>query len=124
MEQEYNINITKSAFEQINLIKKNDYTLEADFFRLSIDGKGCSGFTYALGFSERTEKDLCLELSINDQNIFFLMDPFAAFYCKEGRIDYLRNDQTGEEGFIFINANEKKHQGKFFKDETKTPGEL
>ena len=53
-----------------------------------------------------------------------VLDPFAAYYCKNGIIDYKRNIQTGEEGFLFINHDEKNHQGKFFKNEQKVPSHL
>ena len=55
------IQISKEALSQIKLIKENDYTVEGLHFRISIDGKGCNGFDYALGFHQKNDDDqMCL----------------------------------------------------------------
>lgn len=110
--KELDIQISRAAYEQIKLIMAHDYTLEGLFFRLKIGGKGCDGFTYETGFSEKQDDDILY----NHQDLTILLDPFTAHYAAQGHLDYLLNTQTHEDGFIFVNANEDKHQGKFFKD--------
>ncbi|MBT4792775.1 MAG: hypothetical protein HON90_14465 [Halobacteriovoraceae bacterium] len=119
--QDIQIKITTAAMAQILLILENDYTLQDEVFRLKIDGKGCTGFDYALGFSKQLDDDLILNLVENNQTIKILLDPFTAFYCKEGQIDYTNDHEQGAEGFHFENYNQKNYHGKFFKDESKVP---
>jgi iron-sulfur cluster assembly accessory protein len=122
--EEIKIEMTKSAFKQIELIHENDYTLSAQFFRLQIDGKGCNGFDYALGFSQKHQDDLVHTISRDGQTVSILLDPFTAFYCKTGEIDYILDLENSAEGFHFQNNSEKQYRGKFFKDESKAPKEI
>lgn len=120
-ENKIKIDLSAAAFEQILLIAENDYTLEGLTFRLKIDGKGCDGFTYATGFSEKDAEDKELIYNHNDREIIILIDPFTAFYCEQGNLDYLLIAKEGEEGFTFTNSNEHNYHGKFFKDGHLTP---
>ena len=52
----FKVELTEAAFEQIRLIKSNDFTLDGHSFRLKIGGKGCDGFTYDTGFSQSDEE--------------------------------------------------------------------
>lgn len=113
---EIKINITDSAQEQLGLILKNDFTVENLVFRLKISGKGCNGFDYQVGFSKEDPEDLVIDY----QGIKLYLDPFTAYYCKEGEIDYIVDDSLGQEGFLFTNFNQKHYRGKFFKNEEKT----
>jgi iron-sulfur cluster insertion protein len=115
--------VTDSAVRQIQLMQENDYTLEGLQFRIKIGGKGCGGFTYDTGFSERHEDDLVVELTYPtiDYVLRILIDPFTAFYTQEATLDYLLDPQNNEEGFVITNAREAEHRGKFFKDEAKLP---
>lgn len=115
------IEITNKAAEQIALIQEHDYTLSDQIFRLKIDGKGCGGFDYALGFSTPHADDIIITKTMGELTINVNIDPFTAYYCSDGKIDYLQNMETMEEGFVFFNNNEKNYKGKFFKDESKVP---
>lgn len=115
--------ITDSAVRQIQLMQENDYTLEGLQFRIKIGGKGCGGFTYDTGFSERHEDDLIITKSypLIGFELTLLMDPFTAFYTQEATLDYLLDTTSNEEGFVVTNAQEREHKGKFYKDESKLP---
>lgn len=115
--KDFNIQLSQAALNQIKLIKENDFTLEGMFFRLKIGGKGCDGFTYDTGFSERLEDDIALKFD----DIEIIIDPFTAHYCKEGSLDFLLNPSSNEDGFVFMNFNEGDYHGKFFKDESMVP---
>lgn len=121
------IKISKEALNQILLIKENDYTVEGLSFRIAIDGKGCQGFDYAIGFTEQKADDLEVYLTDEDNNKIdqkVLLDPLVHFYIKEGFIDYIFDHQNQVDGFVFENTDEKHYRGKFFKDESKTPKHL
>ena len=47
-------NFTDQALNQINLITKGD---ERKFFRITVQGGGCSGFKYKFGFDTKSNKD-------------------------------------------------------------------
>jgi Fe-S cluster assembly iron-binding protein IscA len=115
--------ITDSAVRQIQLMQVNDYTLEGLQFRIKIGGKGCDGFTYDTGFSEKHEDDLVVEKEypLINFKLQILVDPFTAFYTQEFTLDYLLDAQNNEEGFIVSNAADGQHKGKFFKDTTRLP---
>ncbi len=115
--------ITDSAVRQIQLMQENDYTLEGLSFRIKIGGKGCGGFTYDTGFSEKHEDDLIIKKKypLIKAELTILMDPFTAFYTQEATLDYLLDTSNNEEGFILNNAADGAHAGKFYKDESKLP---
>ena len=51
---EKKLNFTDQALNQINLITKGD---EKKYFRISVQGGGCSGFKYNFSFDDKIEKD-------------------------------------------------------------------
>lgn len=115
--------ITDSAVRQIQLMQDNDYTLEGLEFRIKIGGKGCGGFTYDTGFSERHPDDLVIikEYPLINYTLTILIDPFTAYYTQEATLDYLLDLSNNDEGFVLNNAADGEHRGKFFTDETKLP---
>lgn len=115
--------VTDSAVRQIQVMQENDYTLEGLSFRIKIGGKGCEGFTYDTGFSEKHDDDLVIvqDFPIIKFKLTVLMDPFTAFYTQELTLDYLLDTSNNQEGFIVNNAADGQHRGKFFKDETRLP---
>ena len=68
--------------------------------RLAIQGGGCSGFQYGLGFdSGAAEGDLELEL----EGVRVVVDPHSAPYLKGAKVDYLNG--LAESGFKIDNPN-------------------
>lgn len=117
---ELKITLGQEAIKQIKLIILNDFKLENQVFRLQISGKGCHGFDYSIGFTDPLDDDLIL----TKDGVQLSIDPFTAFYSKEGVIDYLCIEDTNEEGFIFTNKNQNNYRGKFFKNETTLPTKI
>jgi iron-sulfur cluster assembly protein len=73
---------------------------EAEVLRVAIQGGGCSGFQYGLGFdSGATEGDVELHL----HGVPVVVDPFSAPYLRGASIDYLETIQ--EAGFKIENPN-------------------
>lgn len=68
--------------------------------RLAIQGGGCSGFQYGLGFdSGSAEGDIELEL----EGVRVVVDPFSAPYLRGATIDFLNTIE--ESGFKIDNPN-------------------
>ena len=51
---EKKLNFTDQALNQINLITKGD---EIKYFRITVQGGGCSGFKYNFGFDTKSNGD-------------------------------------------------------------------
>ena len=51
---EKKLNFTDQALNQINLITKGD---EKKYFRITVQGGGCSGFKYSFGFDSKSNID-------------------------------------------------------------------
>ena len=51
---EKKLNFTAQALNQINLITKGN---EKKYFRITVQGGGCSGFKYNFGFDSKTNGD-------------------------------------------------------------------
>ena len=51
---EKKLNFTDQALNQINLITKGN---EKKYFRITVQGGGCSGFKYNFGFDSKLNKD-------------------------------------------------------------------
>jgi iron-sulfur cluster assembly accessory protein len=119
--KDINIKFTQNAIDQIQLIQDNDYTVEGLYFRLKIDGKGCGGFDYAMGFTDKNQDDLTINIPHATRELIYIVDPFTAHYCKNGVVDFIQDFEKDTEGFYFENDNEKKYRGKFFKNEAMLP---
>ena len=111
---QYSISLSQAAMAQILLIKENDYTIDQHHLRISINGKECDGFRYAIGFSPVHPEDIVLSYP---QDIKILLDPFVSQYFKSGIVDYQINEH--EEGFVVTNDDELKYHGKFFAEDLK-----
>ena len=51
---EKKLSFTDQALNQINLITKGD---EKKYFRITVQGGGCSGFKYSFGFDSKSNRD-------------------------------------------------------------------
>ena len=115
MDLPHQIELTKKAIEQLKLIFAKDYTIQDKQLRVQIEAKGCDGFTYSIGFTQKLEKDVEIPLAgLAPHKV--LLDPFSAFYLKHAIIDYHIDPESHQEGLIVINLDEKNFRGKFFKN--------
>jgi len=92
------ITLTPVAAEKIKELLAEE--TEPVVLRVAIQGGGCSGFQYGLGFdSSAAEGDLELEL----EGVPVVIDPFSAPYLRGTTIDFLNTIQ--ESGFKIDNPN-------------------
>jgi iron-sulfur cluster assembly accessory protein len=92
------VNLTERAAEKIRELQVTEPAGEASVLRVAIQGGGCSGFQYGLGFDRgAVEGDHELEL----HGVRVVVDPFSAPYLAGSTIDWL--DGLQESGFKIEN---------------------
>jgi len=116
------IMFTARALEQLKLIIDNDFTLAGKYFRILVSGKGCEGFTYAAGFTDLQLDDFQVRIANTTDEIYIVIDPFAAFYLQEASVDFIQDFHQDAEGFVITNHSQNEFKGKFWKaNPEKTP---
>ena len=94
------LNLTPVAAEKIRQLLAEEPGGETLVLRVAIQGGGCSGFQYGLGFdSGPAEGDI--ELTLEGVNV--VVDPFSAPYLQGSTVDFLNTIQ--ESGFKIENPN-------------------
>ena len=73
---------------------------EAEVLRVAIQGGGCSGFQYGLGFDRGSEEG---DLELEQHGVTVVVDPFSAPYLQGATVDFL--DGIQESGFKIDNPN-------------------
>ena len=94
------ITLTPVAAQKVRDLLAEEPDGESLVLRVAIQGGGCSGFQYGLGFDAgAAEGDFELEL----EGIPVVVDPFSAPYLRGTTIDFLNTIQ--ESGFKIDNPN-------------------
>jgi len=113
---------TERALSQLKLIIDNDFTLAGKYFRIVVSGKGCEGFTYAAGFTDVNDDDFQVRIANTEDEIYVVVDPFAAFYLQEASVDFVQDFDLDAEGFVIVNHAQGEFKGKFWRSAPeKTP---
>jgi iron-sulfur cluster assembly protein len=94
------VTLTSRAAEKVKALMDSEPAGEAEVLRVAIQGGGCSGFEYALGF-DRGAQAGDHELSFHGVEV--VIDPFSAPYLQGSTIDFLEGLQ--ESGFKIDNPN-------------------
>jgi iron-sulfur cluster assembly accessory protein len=93
------ITLTERAAAKIRDLQAEEPEGEAGVLRVAVQGGGCSGFEYALGFdSGAQEGDHELEV----RGVTVVVDPYSAPYLQGTEIDFLDGLQAG---FAINNPN-------------------
>jgi iron-sulfur cluster assembly accessory protein len=93
------VSLTPTAAAKVKELMAEDPE-ESLVLRVAIQGGGCSGFQYGLGFdSAPAEGDEILDL----EGVRVVVDPFSAPYLRGATIDFLNGLQ--ESGFKIDNPN-------------------
>ena len=94
------LSLTEAAAVKVKQLMAEEPEGEASVLRVAIQGGGCSGFQYGLGFDRGSQEgDLELEL----HGVPVVVDPFSAPYLKGAEIDYVDSIQAA--GFAIYNPN-------------------
>ncbi len=94
------LSITPTAAAKIRELMAEEPDGDSMVLRVAIQGGGCSGFQYGLGFdTEPAEGDL--EIVLEGVNV--VVDPFSVPYLQGATIDFLTGLQ--ESGFKIDNPN-------------------
>ena len=103
---EQQIKITDRAALEIKRVMSENKIPEASGLRMGVKGGGCSGFTYVLGFDERSaDTDKIFEAS----GVRVFVDERSLPYLQGILLDY--QDGLSGKGFTFDNPNATKTCG-------------
>ena len=92
------ITLTEAAADKIKQLMAEEN--EVAVLRVAVQGGGCSGFEYALGFDRGAQEG---DLELEAFGVRVVVDPFSAPYLQGAQIDFL--DGLQESGFKIENPN-------------------
>ena len=92
------VSITPTAADKVRELMAEDG--ESSVLRVAIQGGGCSGFQYGLGFDVGPVAD---DATIEQHGVTIVIDPHSAPYLKGATIDFLTGLE--ESGFKIDNPN-------------------
>src|SRR3954453_14381884 len=90
--------VTESAAEKIKQLMAEES--DVSVLRVAIEGGGCSGFQYGLGFDRGAVEG---DHEYESAGVRVVVDPFSAPYLRGASVDYLETIQ--ESGFKIDNPN-------------------
>jgi len=94
------VTLTAGAAAKIGNLMAQEPAGEAEVLRVAIQGGGCSGFEYALGFDRGAQAG---DHELEFHGVKVVVDPFSAPYLQGATIDFLEGLQ--ESGFKIDNPN-------------------
>lgn len=94
------IGLTERAAVKIRELQADEPEGDAAVLRVAVQGGGCSGFEYALGFDRGAQEG---DLELEQHGVRVVVDPFSAPYLQGASIDFL--DGLQESGFKIENPN-------------------
>ena len=94
------VTLTARAAEKVRGLMAAEPAGEAEVLRIAIQGGGCSGFEYALGFDRGAQAG---DHELQFHGVTVVVDPFSAPYLQGSSIDFLEGLQ--ESGFKIENPN-------------------
>ncbi len=114
------VTVTARAAEKVRRLMADEPAGEAEVLRVAIQGGGCSGFEYALGFDRAAQSG---DHELTFHGVTVVVDPFSAPYLQGATIDFLEGLQ--ESGFKIENPNATAACGcgHSFQVEDGSPGE-
>ena len=94
------VSLTESAATKIRELMAEEPDGEASVLRVAIQGGGCSGFQYGLGFDYGAQEG---DVEMTMHGVTVVIDPFSAPYLAGAQIDFINGLQ--ESGFKIDNPN-------------------
>jgi len=94
------VTLTDRAAEKFKELAAEEPAGEAEVLRVAVQGGGCSGFQYALGFDRGAQDG---DNQIESQGVRIVIDPMSAPYLLGSEIDFVDALMGG--GFAINNPN-------------------
>jgi iron-sulfur cluster assembly accessory protein len=94
------VSLTANAATKVKQLMAEEPDGDAAVLRVAIQGGGCSGFQYGLGFDRGAQEG---DLELEQHGVTLVVDPFSAPYLRGSQIDFLEGLQ--ESGFKIDNPN-------------------
>jgi iron-sulfur cluster assembly accessory protein len=92
------LSLTESAAAKIKQLLEGEP--DVGVLRIAIEGGGCSGFQYGLGFDTAAAEG---DLQFEQHGVTVVVDPFSAPYLQGAEVDYV--DSIEAAGFAVNNPN-------------------
>ena len=92
------VSLTPAAAAKISALMAEES--DVSVLRVAIEGGGCSGFQYGLGFDRGAQEG---DHEFECEGVTVVVDPFSAPYLMGAQVDYLETIQ--ESGFKIDNPN-------------------
>jgi iron-sulfur cluster assembly accessory protein len=92
------VSLTESAAAKIKQLLAEES--DVGVLRIAIQGGGCSGFQYGLGFDTAAAEG---DLEVEQHGVTVVVDPFSAPYLQGAEVDYVDSIQAA--GFAVNNPN-------------------
>ncbi|HEY6835307.1 MAG TPA: iron-sulfur cluster assembly accessory protein [Gaiellaceae bacterium] len=93
------VSLTRGAAAKIRDLMAEEPEGEAAVLRIAVQGGGCSGFQYALGFDRGSQEG---DHELESNGVPVVVDPFSAPYLAGTEIDWVEGLQAG---FAINNPN-------------------
>jgi iron-sulfur cluster assembly protein len=94
------ISLTERAADKIKLLMADEPVGEAEVLRVAIQGGGCSGFQYGLGFDRGSQEG---DVELEAHGVRVVVDPYSAPYLQGAEVDWVDSIQAA--GFAINNPN-------------------
>ena len=94
------VTVTANAAAKIRQLMAEEPEGEAAVLRVAIQGGGCSGFQYGLGFDRGPQEG---DVEFEQHGVSVVIDPFSAPYLTGAQVDFV--DGIRESGFKIDNPN-------------------
>jgi iron-sulfur cluster assembly protein len=94
------VSLTERAAAKIKELQAGEPAGDAAVLRVAVQGGGCSGFEYALGFDRGPQEG---DHELEAYGVRVVVDPFSAPYLEGAEIDYVDSIQAA--GFAINNPN-------------------
>ena len=94
------VSLTEAAAAKVKELMASEPAGEAEVLRIAVQGGGCNGFEYALGFDHGAAEG---DLELDSHGVRLVVDPYSAPYLSGAEVDYLETIQ--EAGFKISNPN-------------------
>ena len=92
------LSVTEAAATKIKQLLAEE--TEVEVLRIAIQGGGCSGFQYGLGFDTGAAEG---DFTFEQHGVTVVVDPFSAPYLRGAEVDYVDSIQAA--GFAVNNPN-------------------